>query len=171
MMILSFLLFFAAGALFAAGDVEVRHDDKLAVTYRAAWTGDHVVVRASIEPGWHTFCLDNKIREKEKLRGKPSLGSEMPTAITLSGGLQEAGAWLQTPPKDFSKPAERYYSFGYDREAVFAVPVKRTGKAPGQVALKAQACTESVCKNIDIDIPVQAAKENLPAGLIPVKMQ
>jgi DsbC/DsbD-like thiol-disulfide interchange protein len=164
MMILSLLLLFAAGA------VEVRHDDKLAITYRATLTRDHVVVRAAIQPGWHTFCLDNKIREKEKLRGKPSLGSEMPTEISLSGGLQTTGPWLQTPPKDFSKPAERYYSFGYDSEALFAVPIKRTGKAPGQVALKAQACTESVCKNIDIEIPVQAAKESLPSGLIPARM-
>lgn len=165
MMIAAMLLFLAAGG------VEVRHDDKVALTYTAVLTGNHVVVRAAIEPGWHTFTMDNKIREKEKLRGKPSLGSEMPTAITLSGGVEPAGAWMQAAPADFSKPAERYYSFGYDKEAVFAVPVKKTGSAPAQVALKAQACTESVCKNIDIDIPVEAAKGPLPQGLIPVRTE
>jgi DsbC/DsbD-like thiol-disulfide interchange protein len=157
--------------LFAPGTVEVRHDDKVALTYSAALAGDHVVVRAAIQPGWHTFAIDHKIREKEMLRGKPSLGSEMPTTITLTGGLDQAGPWLQSPPKDFSKPELRYFAFGYDREAVFAVPVKRSGQAAGQVSLKAQACTESVCKNIDIDIPVQPARDRLPPGLIPVKMQ
>ena len=161
---ISLLLFLAA-----AGAVEVRHDDKVAVSYTAAHIGDHVVVKAVVQPGWHTFAMDNKVREKEMLRGKPSLGSEMPTAITLSG-VPEAGPWVQTPPKDFSKPAERYYGFGYDREAVFAVPVKR-GSRVAQVALKAQACTESVCKNIDVEIPVQSSKDRLPQGLIPVKMQ
>lgn len=165
MMILSMFFFLAAGA------VEVRHDDKLALTYTATLTADHVVVRAAIEPGWHTFTMDNKIREKEKLKGKPSLGSEMPTTIMLSGGLQAAGGWMQAAPEDFSKPAERYYSFGYEKQAVFAVPVRKTGSAPAQVALKAQACTESVCKNIDIDIPVEAGKQPLPQDLIPVRSE
>jgi DsbC/DsbD-like thiol-disulfide interchange protein len=154
--------------LAAAGAVEVRHDDKLALTYTASLVDGHVVVRAAIQPGWHTFAMDNKVREKEMLRGKPSLGSELPTTITLAG-YELAGPWMQAPPKDFSRPAERYFGFGYDREAVFAVPVKRGGK--GSAVLKAQACTESVCKNIDIEIPVRPAKERLPQGLIPVKMQ
>lgn len=153
--------------LAAAGAVEVRHDDKVALTYTASRIGNHVVVKAAVEPGWHTFAMDNKVREKEMLKGKPSLGSELPTTIKLTG-LEETGPWLQAPPKDFSKPAERYYGFGYDREAIFAVPVKGT---KGTVALKAQACTESVCKNIDIEIPVQQSKERLPQGLIPVRMQ
>ena len=165
MTILSLLL------LFAPGVIEVRHDDKVAIAYRATLSGDHVIIHAAIQPGWHTFSIDNKIREKEKLRGKPSLGSEMPTAITLGNGLQEAGPWLQSPPADFSKPELRYFSFGYEREAVFAVPVKQVSKGTPQVALKAQACTESVCKNIDIDIPVQLGTERLPQGLIPVRMQ
>ena len=148
--------------------VEVRHDDKLAVTYSASQVGNHVVVRAAVEPGWHTFAMDNKVREREMLKGKPSLGSELPTVITLNG-FEAAGAWTQTSPKDFSKPAERYYGFGYDKEAYFVVPVKAGGK--GQVALKAQACTESVCKNIDVEIPVENGKGKLPQGLIPVKMQ
>lgn len=162
MTIVPFLLLFVSGA------VEVRHDDKLALTYTATLMGNHVVIRADVQPGWHTFSMDNKVREKERLRGKPSLGSELPTTITLTGGLEAAGPWLQTPPKDFSRPAERYFGFGYDQTGIFAVPVK-PGKTTGQVALRAQACTESVCKNIDIDIPVQMSKERLPEGLIPVK--
>ena len=42
-----------------AGDwtsaVEVRHDETLSISYQAKLDGPNLVVRATIEPGWHTF--------------------------------------------------------------------------------------------------------------------
>lgn len=162
--------------LLAAGDftepVEVRHDDKLCLSYRARWSGDYLVVRADIEPGWHTFAMDNVKRQEEKLAGKPSLGVERPTEIKVAGGLTPAGAWLQTAPKDFSKPEIQWFSWGFEQQAVFAVKARRTGDAPAQLAIRGQACTESICKNIDVTltVPVSGATAAFdPKSLIAVR--
>src|SRR5260370_38680768 len=93
--------------------VEVRHDDILCVSYQAHLDGPYLVVRATLEPGWHTFAMDNKVRAVEKLAGKPSLGIDHPTEITLTGGLEGGGPWLQSPPKDFSKPELGGFSWGF----------------------------------------------------------
>ena len=83
------------------------------------------MVRAAIEPGWHTFAMDNKQRAEEKLAGRKSLGIDHPTEITLTGGLEMAGPWYQTPPKDFSKPELRWFSWGFERQALFAAKIRR----------------------------------------------
>lgn len=171
--LLSFALLasaFAPAAL--AGDwsrpVVVTHDDQPAITYRARYSGGYLVVDAAIAPGWHTFSLDNKSRQDEKLAGKPSLGVERPTEISAPG-LKPAGKWLQTEPADFSKPELRWYSWGYKENAVFAV---KTARPPASVNIRGQACTDSVCKNINIDVPVPAGADKAaaftPVGLKPV---
>ncbi len=132
-----------------AASVEVRHDDKLCLAYQANLAGDTLVVRAAIEQPWHTFAMDNQKRAEEKLAGKQSLGIDRPTSFTLTGGLQVAGPWYQSPPKDFSKPELRWFSWGYEREAVFAAKVRRVSSAATKIAIRGQACTDSVCKNID----------------------
>jgi hypothetical protein len=163
-----------------AGDwtspVEVRHDTTLCLTYQAKWSGDYLLVRAKIEFPWHTFAMDNKQRADEKLAGKPSLGQDRPTSIKLSGGLELDGGWQQYEPKDFSKPELRWFSWGYEGFALFAAKVKRSGQGPAQIAIGGQACTESICKNIDVDIglPVSGPAGANPAeielkGLIPVR--
>jgi len=98
--------------------------------------------------------MDNKRRADEKLAGKPALSMDRQTEVTPSG-LQIEGSWYQTPPKDFSHPELRWFSWGFEKEAVFAT--KLSGAAPGRVTIKGQACTESVCKNIDVMVPVPAA--------------
>ncbi len=147
--------------------VEVYHDERLAVTYRARLDGGLLLVDAKIEPGWHTFCMDNKRRQAERLAGKASLGIEKPTEIKLSG-LTLAGPWLQTAPKDFSKPEIQWFTFGFENQAQFAAKV--TGDK-GAVTLRAQACSESICKNIDVTMDVSGSKEAAaaPAGLVEVK--
>ena len=53
------------------------------------------------------------------------------------------------------------FSFGYDRDAVFAAKVRRAGAGPAKLRIRGQACTETVCKNIDVPLtvalPVKAA--------------
>ena len=139
--------------------VEVRHDDNLCLSYRTRLDGPFLVVMATIEPGWHTFAMDNKLRAEEKLAGKKSLGIDHPTEIALSGGLEAAGPWQQSAPKDFSKPELRWFSWGFERQALFVVKVRRAGAA-ARLAIRGQACTETTCKNIDvaISLPVGAGK-------------
>jgi hypothetical protein len=137
--------------------VEVHHDDNLCLSYQARLDGPYLVVRANLEPGWHTFAMDNKLRAEEKLAGRKSLGIDRPTEIVLTGGLQTAGPWFQSPPKDFSKPELRWFSWGFERQALFVARVRRAGPGPAHLALRGQACTETTCKNIDVEI-------SLPAG-------
>ena len=157
-----------------AGDwsapVNVIHDEEIAISYQARIDGPYLVVRAKIAPGWHTFCMDNKRRSDEKLQGKPALSVDRPTEIVPAAGKLQT-PWYQTPPKDLSHPELRWFSWGFEKEALFAV--KLAGSAPTRVTIKAQACTETVCKNIDVSVPVPAAGGAKPdlnlAALVPVK--
>lgn len=130
----------------------VTHQDDIVAQYRARVDGPYLVVSVVLEPGWHTFSMDNERRAKERLAGKMSLGIDQPTVITVSGGLKPSGAWLQPEPKDFSKPELRWFSYGYEKEAVFAVKVD--GAAPALLRVRGQACTESTCKNINLELPL-----------------
>ena len=134
--------------------VDVLHELKPCVTYRARLDGDFLVIETAIQPGWHTFAIDNEQRAAEKRAGKPSLGIDQPTQITLGKGLELAGPWYQSPPKDFSKPALRWYTFGYEQQATFAAKVRPSGSGPAQIGIRGQACTESTCKNIDVAVSV-----------------
>ena len=135
----------------------MRHLNETCVVYRAKVAGDELIVEADIGEGWHTFAMDNELRAKEALAGKQSLGIDGPTEIELSAGLEPAGPWRQTPPTDFSKPELRWFSWGFDKRAVFAVKVKTTG-GTARIALKGQACSETTCKNVDIELEAPASE-------------
>lgn len=139
--------------------VEVLHEHQRCISYRARLDGEYLLVRATIEPGWHTFVMDNKQRSAEKLAGRQSLGVDGPTEFALTQGLDVAGRWYQSEPKDFSKPELRWYSWGYEGEARFVAKVRRSGPGPAQIAVRGQACTETICKNIEVEIslPTTAA--------------
>lgn len=145
--------------------VEIRHDDELAISYQAKMDGDLLLVKATIGPGWHTFSMDNQRRVTEKLAGKPAISNDKPTSIALSGGLSVAGPWFETPPKDFSHPELRWFSWGFEGQALFAAKVKRAGSGPTKVAMRGQACTASVCKNIDVTISLTDTKPGHGPGV------
>jgi DsbC/DsbD-like thiol-disulfide interchange protein len=169
------LLLFAS--LASAADwsqpVEARHDDALAVSYTARVDGPYLVVRATVGEGWHTFSLDNEKRVTEKLAGQPALSMDKPTEIAATG-LEVVGGWLQSPPKEFSRPELRMYAFGYDREATFAAKVRRAA-GPAKLRIRGQACTATICKNVDVALTVPvpaklaAAAEVKVADLQPVR--
>ena len=144
-----------------AGDwtmpVEVRHEVTRCLSYRARLSGQYLVVQATLEPGWHTFAMDNSQRAKEKLAGKQSLGIERPTEIKVSQGLEVVGGWYQTPPKDASRPELNWFTWIFEKEALFAAKIRRSGSAPARIAVRGQACTESICKNVDIEISLPLA--------------
>jgi DsbC/DsbD-like thiol-disulfide interchange protein len=153
--VLTAVMLFATALANASGwtePVEVRQEENLCLTYQAKLDGSLLIVRATIEPGWHTFAMDIRKRAEEKLAGKASLGIERGTEFQLSGGLETVGPWYQSAPKDFSKPEIRYFSWGYERQALFAANVKRIGAGPIRISIRGQACTETSCKNIDAAI-------------------
>ena len=159
------------GAAFASGappggwtdPVEVHHEENLCVSYQARLDGPFLVVRATLVSGWHTFAMDNRQRAEKKLAGKRSLGIDHPTEITLTGGLEAVGPWYQSPPKDFSRPELRWFSWGFDRQALFAAKIRRSAAGPARIAIRGQACTESICKNVDVAMSLPLANSNSDA--------
>lgn len=147
--------------------VDVTHELKPAVTYKARIAGDVLVIHATVHPGWHTFAIDNEKRAAEQLGGKKSIGIDQPTVIKVQGA-EITGAWYQSEVKDFSKPALRWYSFGFENKAVFATKVK--GGGPATLNVRGQACSDTTCKNIDVTLtaPSGGAPFDL-ATLKPVK--
>jgi hypothetical protein len=143
---------------------EVRHDEDLCLSYQARIEGPFLAVRVKIEPGWHTFAMDNKQRALEKLAGKRSLGIDHPTEITLAGGLASAGPWYQSPPKDFSKPDLRWFSWGFEQQALFVTRVRRGEAGATRIGIRGQTCTDSTCKNIDVSISLPATNAKLDAA-------
>ena len=148
---------------------EILVDDTICATYRARVdSGGHLAIQLTLAKGWHTFSMDNQIRANEKLAGKKALGMDKPTSFTVSGGLAVDGPWMQPALMDFSKPELRIFSWGFEGQALFAAKVKRTGNEPtAKVAIKGQACTEAICKNIDttLDVNLAAAPAPAEAGL------
>lgn len=169
---------FVIGALFTVGMLaasdwsasgEVLHEFKPVVTYRAKLDGSLLVIEAALQPGWHTFAIDNEKRAAAKLAGKPSLGIDQPTQITVENGLRVAGPWYQLEPVDFSKPELRWYTFGYEKQAIFAAKVRRAGGGPAKIGIRGQACMESICKNIDVSLSLSLAGPSKAASTFDLK--
>lgn len=147
--------------------VEVRLGSDKCITYRARLDGEFLVVEATPEKGWHTFSMDNELRAKEALGGKRSLGIDAPTQIAIANGLDPVGGWYQPEPQNFSKPDLRWFSWGYEKPALFVTKVHKSGKGPAEIAIRGQACTETSCKNIEValSLSLPAAVVGPPSGL------
>lgn len=139
---------------------EVRHDDALCISYQARLDGPYLVVRAVLGPGWHTFAMDNQRRADEKLAGKPPLSIDRATEISSSGGLDVVGPWSQSPPKDFSRPELRWFSWGFEKQALFVARVRRSGEGPARIAIRGQTCRETICKNVNVALSLRLAGIN-----------
>ena len=150
----------------------VSHEDQPAITYRAQLAGGYLAVEVKLEPGWHTFAMDNDKRAAVKLAGKKALSVDKPTHLQPEG-IEVTGAWLQSPPKDFSEPELRIFSWGFEGEARFVAPAKVLSTIGGaaSVRIKGQACTQTVCKNVDVSVEVPVAAGSAPSttGLIAVQ--
>ncbi|HYM11078.1 MAG TPA: hypothetical protein VEU62_10105 [Bryobacterales bacterium] len=144
--------------------VEVQYDFKPCVAYQARLAGEFLVVRAALQPGWHTFAMDNKQRAEEKLHGRPPLSIDAPTEIKLSQGLDLAGPWYQSPPKDFSHPELQWFSWGFEGQAQFVAKIRRSGAGPAQIAITGQACTATICKKVDVAISLPLPRPGTDAG-------
>ncbi len=154
--------------------VEVIHDETICLKYQARIDGDVLLVRAEIAPGWHTFAMDNKLRATERLAGKRSLGQDKPTSIAVTGSISPTGPWYQSEVKDFSKPEQNWFSWGFENEVLFAVKLTAVpANAPAVLVMKGQTCSESTCKNIEatitLAIPKLGSPAPIPANLVQVR--
>ena len=140
---------------------EIVVDDTVCASYKARVDdGGYLVIALTLANGWHTFAMDNQIRANEKLAGKKALGMDRPTTFAVSEGLVLEGPWMQPALVNFSKPELRIFSWGFEKQALFAAKVKRTGNR-ARVGIRAQVCTETICKDIntalDLDLTLAAA--------------
>lgn len=149
----------AAGEWSAPG--EVLHELAKCVTYRAKISGEWLVVEAKHESPWHTYSMDNKVRVEERLAGKKSLSFDRPTDVRFVEGLELAGTWIHTPPKETSKPELRMYSWSYSGTSYLAAKVKRTGEA-AKINVRGQVCTETNCKTVDVTLAIPAGGNGDP---------
>ncbi len=130
-------------------------------TYRARLAGEWLIVEAKHEPKWHTYAMDNLLRAK-KAAGAETTEVEAPTQISVGGGLEAVGGWKQSAPKDLSNLDIKWYTWGFEGTARFAVKVKRTGDAPGTVTVNAQLCSDELCsmvRDLTITVPDDSGED------------
>jgi hypothetical protein len=128
----------------------VRQGSQPVVRFQARIDGDYLFVRATHEKEWHTYAMDNEARGLKTLQGRTSLGIEQGVAIGVKSGLEMDAPWLQTRPRDLSKPELRWYTYGFDQTAIFACRIKTVTSAPVVVRVRGQACSGESCRNIDV---------------------
>ena len=146
---------------------EVRHEDALVISYTARLDGPYLVVRANIGQGWHTFALDNVQRVEEKLAGKPALSMDRSTEIAVAG-VQVEGPWHQIAAEGFLAPraADVQLRLRPRRSLRGEGPADPAGSA--KLRIRGQACTETVCKNIDVPLTVAVPAKSGPAAEVKV---
>lgn len=154
--------------------VPVMNRAKIALTYRATVADGYLIVEANHSPGWHTYAMDNTVRAR-KASGSENPESELPTRITVSGAAKVSGPWRQTPPKDLSQPEIKWFTWGFEGIARFAVPIEKTGEGDVIVSIDAQSCDPASCtmvSGLEIVVPADAGSADaseLVSGLVQVQ--
>jgi hypothetical protein len=144
-----------AGAWSEAKPVLYRGD--IVATYRAQIAGEWLIVEAKHQPEWHTYAMDN-VQRAQKATGEKSPTTELPTRIAVSGGAETVGAWKQSAPKDLTQLDIKWYTWGFEGTARFAVKLKRVSEEPVVVTVNGQLCNASLCSMVrDLKIEVPAA--------------
>jgi hypothetical protein len=134
---------------------EVRDGSQSVVRFQARIDCDYLVVRAIHEKEWHTYAMDNQARGTKALQGRKSLGIEQGVEIKVKSGLILDDHWLQSRPRDLSKPELRWYTYGFDRTAVFACRIKTVTAEPIVVQIRGQACSGESCRTIDAVLEIE----------------
>ena len=141
--------------------VEFRRREDVLVSYRAKLDGNMLIIEASHAPGWHTYAMDNVERARKK-SGKDNPETELPTQIELSGELKVVGNWFQSEPKDLSQMEIRWYSWGFENVAWFAVEVEGVEGGEATITISGQACDATSCISVDgltISLPLPSSEE------------
>ena len=140
-------------------EATVYYRDEPVVVFRATFEEGQLIVQAAHSKGWHTYALDNVERARER-SGMAEPETEMPMRFDGGGALRIVGPWLQSPPLDLSTPELRWYTWGFERTALFAAGVKWVGGSHAVLTINGQACTAEICARIDdlvIELPLTPA--------------
>ncbi|HIA47527.1 MAG TPA: hypothetical protein EYN96_06040 [Candidatus Hydrogenedentes bacterium] len=138
----------------------IRRREGTVVAYRAKLDSGYLVVEVKHGEGWHTYSMDNIERAKKKT-GKEKPETELPTEIKVSGGIETIGSWYQTKPKDLSMTDIKWYTWGFENTALFAIKVDSIDGPTASVTVSAQACNANSCSMVD----GQTITLNLPESL------
>lgn len=142
------------------------------VKCRSKLAGKYLLVELRAADGWHVYAMDNEQRAKKALAGRMSLGVEQNTQVRVSGGLEIVGDWFQTEPSDFSQPALRWYSYGFEGTSMLAAKVRRGEGDSATVFVRAQACDSGSCVSVEAEMIVSLAgggdEDFEPVGLVQV---
>jgi hypothetical protein len=140
-------------------EVAVRQGIDPVVRFQARLERDYLIVKATHTTGWHTYAMDNELRAAAALKGKKSLGIEQGIDIRTESGLELEGRWLQTEPRDFSKPELRWFTYGFDQTALFVCRVKKVTSDQVVLRIRGQTCSGDTCCQIDVALQLQAANQ------------
>ena len=153
------------------------------VKYQATLESGYLVIKAEHQKHWHTYAMDNEVRAKLALKGKKPLGIESGIAITVKG-LELDKRWLQSEPKDFSRPELRWYTFGHEGTALFACKLRELPKTDNPVGVKivGQACSGDTCRMVKVSLVLEGNSlrgksisetrwKSLLATLVPMKQE
>jgi hypothetical protein len=132
------------------------------VAYRARLDSGYLLIEVKHGEGWHTYAMDNIERARKKT-GKEKPETELPTEINITGGLKTIGPWYQTVPKDLSMTDIKWYTWGFENTAHFAVKVDLIDGPTATITISAQACNATSCSMVD----AQTITLNLPESLPP----
>lgn len=126
----------------------MRRRQGMVVEYRAKIESGWLVIQAKHGEGWHTYSMDNPQRASKKT-GKEKPDTELPTRFELTGGLEVAGDWHQSKPKDLSMTDIGWFTWGFEEISYFSVPVTKTDGAEASIAIHAQACNINSCSMVE----------------------
>jgi hypothetical protein len=137
----------------------VRRGNDPIVRFQARIDGDHLIIKATHEEGWHSYAMDNELRAATALKGKMSLGIEQGIDVKVEQGMELDDHWLQTEPNDYSKPELRWFTYGFGKTAFFACRAKKLTSEAVTLRIKGQACSGDTCCQVDVTLKVQAMNQ------------
>ncbi len=137
---------------------KVRFGRTPVVEYRGKIESGYLVIEAKHAEGWHTYTMDNIERAREA-SGKENPETELPTRIEIGGRDIARDTWWQSEPKDLTMLDIKWYTWGFEDVAYFAVPLESTSGESLDVTIHGQACNASSCAMVDavaLSIPVSS---------------
>ena len=135
-------------------EIVVYNGAETVVRFSAGLTKEYLIVRAIHKKDWHTYAIDNELRANEALAGKASLGVEQGLSLEVQGDLKFDGGWLQSAPKDLSKPELRWFTFGFEDRAYFVRKLTKDSARSAEVQVSGQACSGETCCRVQVVLPV-----------------
>lgn len=138
-----------------------RRREGIVVSYRAKIDAGYLLVEVKHAKGWHTYSMDNIARAQQK-SGKEKPETELATEFKITGGLKTTGSWFQTTPKELSMESIKWYTWGFENTAQFAIKIDSIDAPTATLTIFAQACNATSCSMVDDETLTLTLPESLP---------